>query len=103
DEALFRETSRRVPGIDLALMPIAPVEPRDFMASKHVDAVEAVQAAIDLGARWMVPVHFDTFVNSLDEPGDALRQLRRTMTERHLDQGQIQILAHGEQRVLIPR
>ena len=103
DEALFREASRRFPGIDLALMPIAPVEPRDFMASKHVDAVEAVQAYFDLGARWMVPVHFDTFVNSLDEPGDALRQLRRTMAERRLDQGQVQILAHGEQRVLIPR
>lgn len=103
DEALFKETRRRYPGIDLALLPIAPAEPRDFMASKHVDAAEAVQAYLDLGARWMVPVHYETFVSSLDEPGDALRKLRRAMRERGLGEDRIHVLAHGEQRVLMRR
>jgi L-ascorbate metabolism protein UlaG (beta-lactamase superfamily) len=69
-------TGRRFPGIDLALMPIAPVKPRSYMEPKHVDPAEAVQAMLGLGAVRMMPIHYDTFVNSNDRPCDALRVLR---------------------------
>ncbi|AKT37290.1 MBL fold metallo-hydrolase [Chondromyces crocatus] len=103
DPAMFKDTGKRFPGIDLALIAIAPIAPREFMASKHVDPVEAVQIYFDLGARWMVPVHYDTFVNSLDEVGDDLRELRKVMATQKLGEEQVQIVAHGEQRVFLRR
>ena len=45
-----------------------------------MDPRESVAAFQRLGAERMVPIHFDTFINSFDKPGDALRahaQLQR--------------------------
>ncbi|UQA56351.1 MBL fold metallo-hydrolase [Polyangium aurulentum] len=99
----FQETGRRFPGIDLALMPIAPIEPRSYMEPKHVDPIEAVQAMTDLGAARMMPIHYDTFVNSNDRPGDALRMLRSVMRERGLGEDRVVIVGFGEQRVVVKR
>ena len=96
---LFRETARRFPDIDVALLPIAPIKPRSFMAQFHIDPDEAVDAYYDLGARWMVPIHFDTFVNSRDDPGEAPARLRQVMTKRKLGSDRIALLGIGEQRV----
>src|SRR5690606_26103988 len=74
DQRLFVETAARYPDIDVALLPIAPIEPRDFMRRTHLDPDEAVRAFIDLGAKRMVPIHYGTFINSTDAPGDALRR-----------------------------
>src|SRR6185312_11471672 len=82
--ANFWRTAQKFPSIDLALMPIAPIHPRDFMKHSHVDPAEAVQAFLDLKAKRMVPIHFDTFINSTDEVGDATRVLGEVMRERHL-------------------
>ena len=57
----------------------------------------------DLGARYMLAVHYDTFVNSLDELGEAPRVLRGLLAEHGLDEARVAILAHGEQRVFVPR
>jgi L-ascorbate metabolism protein UlaG (beta-lactamase superfamily) len=100
DAAAFAETRARFPHIDVALLPIAPVNPRSFMRHTHVDPREAVQAFLDLGARIMIPIHFDTFVNSADEPDEARMILVQTMKERGLTDEQVQILKIGEQRVI---
>ncbi len=98
----FKKTAARFPHIDVALLPIAPINPRGFMKRTHVDPKEAVQAFLDLGAKVMIPIHFDTFVNSEDEPGEARHVLEGVMKERGLGADRVQILAIGEQRVLIP-
>lgn len=103
DQDRFRQTGARFPGIDLALLPIGPVHPRDFMAQRHIDPDTALQVFLDLGARRMVPIHYDTFVSSLDRPGEAAAELRARARARGLGGDQVQILAHGEQRVIIPR
>jgi N-acyl-phosphatidylethanolamine-hydrolysing phospholipase D len=97
----FAATGARFPGIDLALLPIAPIEPRSFMCRTHTDPSEALRAFRDLGARHMLPIHFDTFVNSLDEVGAAPRALREAMVREGLDEEQVALLAHGEQRVFV--
>jgi len=97
----FKETGQRFPGIDLVLMPIAPVEPREFMKRTHVDPGEALQAFVDLKARRMVPVHFDTFINSFDSVGAAGAKLEEERVRRGLSKDQVQRLEIGEQRVLI--
>ncbi len=99
----YRQTARRFPKIDLALMPIAPIEPRSFMKRTHLDPREAIRAFLTLGARQMVPIHYDTFVNSQDDPGDALRSLRREMTKNRLGPDRVAILDFGEQRVFLRR
>jgi L-ascorbate metabolism protein UlaG (beta-lactamase superfamily) len=97
----FARTRARFPNIDVALLPIAPIHPRDFMKHTHVDPIEAVQAFLDLGAKTMIPIHYDTFVNSGDEPGEPRRVLQETMCARGLTSEQVQILEIGEQRVLV--
>lgn len=101
DQRHFVETAQRIPGIDLALLPIAPIEPRDAMRERHMDPSEAVQAFIDLGAARMVPIHYDTFVAGDDEPGDALRALTRATSARDLGARVVAPLAIGERRVFI--
>ncbi|WP_437622753.1 MBL fold metallo-hydrolase [Sorangium sp. So ce1151] len=99
----FVKTRARFPGIDLAIIPIAPVGPREFMETKHVGPAEAVQAFLDLGARRMMAIHFDTFINSTDAFGEAPRELRRVMAARGLGPDRVFVPRHGEQRVLIAR
>jgi L-ascorbate metabolism protein UlaG (beta-lactamase superfamily) len=103
DEASFTRTGERFPGIDLALLPIAPIHPRSFMQATHVDPFEAARAFLDLKAKRMVPIHFDTFVNSLDEPGEAPRTLARVRDALHMTDDEMPILAVGEQRVIVKK
>jgi N-acyl-phosphatidylethanolamine-hydrolysing phospholipase D len=99
----FRETQLRFPSIDLAILPIAPIHPRSIMQKRHMDPVEAVHAFLDLRARFMVPMHFETFINSADEPGEPERVLREAMQAQGLTEKQVNILHIGEQRVLVAR
>lgn len=103
DERAFTETGARFPSIDLALLPIAPIHPRTFMRHTHVDPYEAARAFLDLKAKRMVPIHFDTFVNSLDDMGEAPRTLARVRDALRMTDEQITILEIGEQRVILPR
>ena len=98
----FRATHSRFPNLDLALMPIAPVEPRELMKPVHVGPREALQAFLDLGAQTMVPIHFDTFVNSTDQVGDAPRLLEIARKERGIDASRVRRLDVGELCVLTP-
>ena len=56
--------------------------PRWFMKSQHTDPAEAVQIAIDTGARHLLGVHWATF-QLTDEPYEEPAQLlEKTMCER---------------------
>lgn len=103
DQKLFVTAGQSFPDLDLALLPIAPIEPRSFMRGYHMDAREAVQAFVDLGAKRMVPIHHDTFVNSADEPGDALRELAAASSQVKLAPREVVPLAIGERRVFVKR
>jgi N-acyl-phosphatidylethanolamine-hydrolysing phospholipase D len=101
DPEKFKEIGKRFT-IDLALIPIAPVEPRDFMKRVHTDPAEALQVFDDVKAKIMIPIHHRTFMQGLDSSmtyaRDNLVQLafHRGMNERVLP------LNIGEQRILIP-
>jgi L-ascorbate metabolism protein UlaG (beta-lactamase superfamily) len=99
---MFRSVRRRFGAIDLALLPIAPINPRDFMCRVHMDPSEALDAFVDLGADQMMPIHYDTFRNSLDEPGEAPRLLRESMASRKLDPARVAVFSQGQRRVFIP-
>lgn len=101
DQRLFVETARRFPKLDLALLPIGPIEPRDFMRRFHMDPHEAVQAFVDLDAQRMVPIHYDTFVNSVDRPGDALKALADARKRYSIGEREIVPIGIGEQWVFL--
>jgi N-acyl-phosphatidylethanolamine-hydrolysing phospholipase D len=99
----FEETRRRFPKIDLAILPIAPVNPRDFMRHTHMDPYEALLAFNDLGAERMMPIHFDTFINSTDREGEARERFEALVAQREALRGRVSVLAIGERRVFVPR
>jgi L-ascorbate metabolism protein UlaG (beta-lactamase superfamily) len=65
----FAEIGRRAGPIDLACLPIGAYEPRAMMEPIHLNPEEAVRAALDVGTRAVVAMHFGTFDLS-DEPLD---------------------------------
>ena len=99
----FRATQARFPNLSLALLPICPDAPRDFMQYTHLSPNQALDAFTLLGARQMIPIHFDTFINSDDARGACPNELRARMHARGLNDEQVSILAIGEQRVLIAK
>lgn len=103
DQKNFVEAGQRFPSLDLALLPIGPIEPHSFMRRLHMDPPEAVQAFLDLGARRMVPIHYDTFVNSTDNPGDALRALEAAKKSWSLGDREILPVEIGPRRVFVEK
>ena len=96
---LFKEIGRRY-RIDVALLPIAPIEPRDFMRRIHTDPADALQVFEDVGAKIMIPMHYDTFFQGLEpEVGSARTMMLQIIEERNL-QERVKMLNIGEQIVL---
>jgi L-ascorbate metabolism protein UlaG (beta-lactamase superfamily) len=65
----FREIGERLRP-EVALLPIGAYEPPSFR-NVHTSPEDAVRAFMDLGSRWMVPMHYGTFRLShepMDEP-----------------------------------
>jgi N-acyl-phosphatidylethanolamine-hydrolysing phospholipase D len=80
--AAFQEIGARCPGIDYALLPIGAYEPRWFMQPQHMSPADAASAFRELGARFLVPMHWGTF-RLTDEPLDEPpRRLREAMAEQ---------------------
>ena len=66
---------------ELALLPIGAYHPASFR-SVHTSPEDAIQAFLDLGARWMVPMHFGSFRLSyepVDEPVPRLMTAARQL------------------------
>lgn len=96
----FAEYGRRFALIDVALLPIGAYEPRWFMRYQHMDPAEAYRAFLDLGARFMLPMHWGTF-DLTDEPVDLPpRVFRQVISDAGEDPQRTPILAIGERWVL---
>jgi len=92
----FAEIGRRFAPIDVAFLPIGAYEPRWFMAYPHMDPAEAWQAFLDLGARWMVPMHWGTF-DLTNEPIDLPpKVLAEAIAAASGDASRARVLAIGE-------
>jgi len=62
----FKEIGDRF-NVDIALLPIGAFAPRWLMRPVHLSPYEAVKAALDLKATYMIPCHWGTYQIS-DEP-----------------------------------
>jgi L-ascorbate metabolism protein UlaG (beta-lactamase superfamily) len=72
----FKEIGRRLPP-EIALLPIGAYHPVSFRRV-HMGPDQAIKAFKDLGAKWLVPMHYGTFKLSfedMDEPPRWLLQI----------------------------
>lgn len=92
----FSTIGRVFPGLDVAVLPLGAYEPRWFMSQQHMAPEESVQALQDLGARFLVGMHWGTF-RLTDEPLDhgAFELLPRAVADKGLDPARFHVLAHG--------
>ena len=96
----FASIGARYPGIDVAMLPIGAYAPRWFMRNMHMDPEEAVQAACDVGARVMVPMHWGTFWLSREPALEPIERARAAWVAAGRDRANLWDLAVGESRPL---
>lgn len=91
----FTEIAKQFPNIDVAILPIGAYEPRWMMHKNHVNPEEALQGFIDLRAKGMIPMHYDTFRLSREPIGEAPKALLRAADAAGIT-SKIHILQPGE-------
>ena len=101
DEHTFRETATHFNKIDLTILPIAPIHPREYSRHRHTDPADALKIYKELGSTWLIPMHYDTFSESYDKPGEAVTLMKEEMKKMDLTSDEVIILEIGEQVKLI--
>jgi L-ascorbate metabolism protein UlaG (beta-lactamase superfamily) len=82
--------------IDVALMPIGAYEPEHFMCAQHVTPEQSLQAFLDTGADWFVPMHYGSFKLADDTPKEALDRLESGRETLGIEEKRVIMLPHGE-------
>jgi L-ascorbate metabolism protein UlaG (beta-lactamase superfamily) len=82
--------------IDVALMPIGAYEPEHFMGVQHVTPEQSLQAFLDTGAHWFVPMHYGSFKLADDTPREALERLESGRQALGIGSERMIMLPHGE-------
>ena len=77
----------------LALLPIGAYHPESFR-KVHMGPDEAIKVFKELGAKWLVPMHYGTFKLSFEEMDEPLRWLLEIAAKEHLTR-QIRVLEAG--------
>ncbi len=65
------------PNIDMALLPIGPCKPHKYMQTSHLNAASAIQAFIELRARYFVAMHWGVFYFGTDDIFTPIEYLER--------------------------
>ncbi len=86
----------RYQGCDLGLMSIGAYAPRPMMQGAHMDPEGGVQVGLDLGCRAMVPMHWGTFILSLEPLGEPLERFQRAAGNK------ARIMRIGETLTIVP-
>jgi len=98
---IFKETGERFPNIDLAILPIAPIHPREYSNLRHTDPHDAIEIYFELNADRLMPIHFDTFPESYDTLGEAENLMKAEMIKSDLSDEDVLIFKIGEQKNII--
>jgi L-ascorbate metabolism protein UlaG (beta-lactamase superfamily) len=96
----FAEIGERLPGIDVAMLPIGAYSPEWFLRTVHCNPEEAVQAYRDLGASAMATMHWGTFLLSGEPLLEPLTRTRAAWESAGHPREALWDLAVGESRSL---
>lgn len=75
----FKEAGTKHGPFRLAILPVGAYKPEWFMGPVHQTPAEAVQAAIDLGAKTALPMHYGTFELADEGETEAIDELKKAM------------------------
>lgn len=95
----FKEIGRRFK-IDLAIIPIAPSAGDGIGSRVHVSPQGALEIFKDVGAQYMMPVHFGTMLFGSSANPKALLEILKADAAQERVADRIVALEVGEQRVL---
>jgi len=98
NDTQFREIGKRIPNIDLGIIPIGAYAPQWFMGAIHVNPEEAVRIHQDIGARKSMGIHWGAFLLTAEEVNEPPRRLAEALAESNLLPGDFSALAVGETR-----
>jgi len=100
DAHVFREIAERFPGIEIAFIPIAPGKKEGGVDRwGHANPRQALDIFTDVGARYMVPIHFEAYYSRGTDHGGPRRDLLANVQSRHLED-RVFALHTGERIVL---
>ena len=77
----FKEIGKLFPKIDYALIGIGAYEPKLFSKNNHTSPEEAIQAAKDLWATYIIPMHYGTFDITNEAPSEPLNRFSEAMKQ----------------------
>jgi L-ascorbate metabolism protein UlaG (beta-lactamase superfamily) len=83
--------------IDIAIIPIGAYKP-DTFRGVHCNPPDAIKAYHELNAKWLIPIHWGTFILSYEPIDEPIEWLAAIRDEQELG-NRIAILRHGERRV----
>lgn len=92
----FSQIYERLGPPDLAMLPIGAYQPRELMATVHMDPLEAVQAFRDLHAKRAVGMHFGTFQLTGEPMDEPPQRLHNALTSAGLTAEQFFVLDAGQ-------
>jgi L-ascorbate metabolism protein UlaG (beta-lactamase superfamily) len=81
----------------LALLPIGAYHPASFR-NVHTSPEDALEAFRDLGARWMVPMHYGSFRLSYEPVDEPIQRLLSGSRQEGIA-GKICVLEEGHTRL----
>ena len=100
---IFKKISEKFPKIDLAILPIAPIHPRNYSTIRHTDPHDALLIAKQLNAKRVIPMHYDTFTEAFDTLGEAESLMKQKMLKNNLTDKEVIILKIGEPKEIISK
>lgn len=92
----FSAIKKEFPTLSHALMPIGPCEPRRWMQDSHMNAEEAGQAFLDLGARKFLPMHWGTFNFGTDHHEAPYERIVSWWQKQQLSEQELIVLKAGQ-------
>lgn len=78
----------------LLSFPLGPIFPDSYRAV-HTSPEEAVRGFVEVGARWMVPMHYGTFRLGREPMDEPLRRLRAEADRLGIG-SKVRVLGEGE-------
>jgi len=99
----FREYGKKLAPIDVALLPIGAYEPRWFMREQHINPAEAYRAFRELGARYLIPMHWGTFKLSFEPLDLPPKELLAAADAAGGDRDRVKVLGIGGSFDVPPR
>jgi L-ascorbate metabolism protein UlaG (beta-lactamase superfamily) len=98
---LFKEVGETLGTCHLAMLGIGAYEPQDLLQKSHAAPHEAVEIAIDLGARNIMGMHWGLLSLSNEPVDEPIKKFLEAATSKGFESDAIWLLKSGETRPLM--